>query len=743
MKKKLLSALLVFAVASAFVPAAVFAEDVPLQGSVEEITSGLTQQGSEIVSDAGDPSKTAAKINVSVTPTAKIQFSEEDQDLGRDAGWWAGIKIKAPASVTSADSNDVKFRNSADGADKAWVEPAIDGGTGTADDPYWMAAWNGIKEGHLTQGETAFTVSWYFNWDGDENTGVTVAKESFAASSAAEMKGVDQIISFTFNLSDSIQLMDKNGTDVVWPGAQTVKVRGNGVEDGVENVKYSEAYTKAGLTLGSRSADGSYTLTIDKTKLEAVVAAGSGDETYKILENAGNPGKLLYGMEYPVPDFIKGSVKSVSVKFDNGGYTPVELNTPSKDGFYNYIKVYDGAVGPVKGETATIKWLGENDKLLTITKAVVKVEVEGTAEETKYTVTFESNGGSEVEEVVVSKGGTVTKPTDPKRDGYTFDGWYVDEECTEVWNFSTQVTGDMTLYAKWTEDDPDDPNNPDDPDDPDEEQDEYSISVDYGRHGTVSVSSRYAEPGEKVTITVDPETDYYVSWISAEQSNGRRVYLDQSGRRYTFTMPSSDVDIEVEFSLQVVYTNYYQPVEPVQSVVKPVFVPVAWRPAVSLPDVPAYSWSYPAAQWAYQNGYLDLAADGTFRLNGTVSHQQMWKVMAQWMGVSASNEQAVMSWARQNGAARGKSATAAMTRQNVVIYLYESYFMMGGDVTVTGNLSAYADSRLITTDAAKNAWIWAVNKGIISGTAEGYLNPNQVVTRGEFAMMLMRLCQLR
>ena len=151
MKKKLLSALLVFAVASAFVPAAVFAEDVPPQGSVEEITSGLTQQGSEIVNDSNDPGKKATKINVSVTPTAKIQFSEEDKDLGRDAGWWAGIKIKAPASVTSASSNGVKFRNSADGTDKAWVEPTIDGGTGTADDPYWMAAWNGIKEGHLTQ----------------------------------------------------------------------------------------------------------------------------------------------------------------------------------------------------------------------------------------------------------------------------------------------------------------------------------------------------------------------------------------------------------------------------------------------------------------------------------------------------------------------------------------------------------------------------------------------------------------
>ena len=45
--------------------------------------------------------------------------------------------------------------------------------------------------------------------------------------------------------------------------------------------------------------------------------------------------------------------------------------------------------------------------------------------------------------------GSVAKPADPTREGYTFAGWYTDEACTEAYDFSAAVTADMTLYAKW------------------------------------------------------------------------------------------------------------------------------------------------------------------------------------------------------------------------------------------------------------------------------------------------------
>lgn len=67
-----------------------------------------------------------------------------------------------------------------------------------------------------------------------------------------------------------------------------------------------------------------------------------------------------------------------------------------------------------------------------------------------YTVTFESNGGSDVESKTVAQGGKVTKPTDPTRDGYTFAGWYSDASLDDAWDFDTDtVIGPTILYAKW------------------------------------------------------------------------------------------------------------------------------------------------------------------------------------------------------------------------------------------------------------------------------------------------------
>lgn len=69
-----------------------------------------------------------------------------------------------------------------------------------------------------------------------------------------------------------------------------------------------------------------------------------------------------------------------------------------------------------------------------------------------WTVAFNSNGGSACDtKFVATADGKLVKPADPTRDGYTFGGWYTDEACTQAYDFSTPVTADLTLYAKWTE----------------------------------------------------------------------------------------------------------------------------------------------------------------------------------------------------------------------------------------------------------------------------------------------------
>ena len=67
-----------------------------------------------------------------------------------------------------------------------------------------------------------------------------------------------------------------------------------------------------------------------------------------------------------------------------------------------------------------------------------------------YTVTFETSGGSAVAVQEVKEGETTPKPTDPTRDDNTFSGWYSDAALSTAWEFSTIVSSNITLYAKWT-----------------------------------------------------------------------------------------------------------------------------------------------------------------------------------------------------------------------------------------------------------------------------------------------------
>ncbi len=69
---------------------------------------------------------------------------------------------------------------------------------------------------------------------------------------------------------------------------------------------------------------------------------------------------------------------------------------------------------------------------------------------TYYTVTFNTNGGSTVSSQSVKKGSSATNPGEPTKDGYKFQGWYKDSDLSSLYNFSTSISKDTTIYAKWT-----------------------------------------------------------------------------------------------------------------------------------------------------------------------------------------------------------------------------------------------------------------------------------------------------
>ena len=67
----------------------------------------------------------------------------------------------------------------------------------------------------------------------------------------------------------------------------------------------------------------------------------------------------------------------------------------------------------------------------------------------RYNVTFNTNGGSSISSKTVNKNAVINEPARPQKENYTFAGWYTDEDLKNQYDFSSKVTKNITLYAKW------------------------------------------------------------------------------------------------------------------------------------------------------------------------------------------------------------------------------------------------------------------------------------------------------
>ena len=72
-----------------------------------------------------------------------------------------------------------------------------------------------------------------------------------------------------------------------------------------------------------------------------------------------------------------------------------------------------------------------------------------TAASSTYTVSFVSNGGSSVATQTINAGSTATEPADPTQADFDFAGWYTEAALTNLYDFTTPVYSNITLYAKW------------------------------------------------------------------------------------------------------------------------------------------------------------------------------------------------------------------------------------------------------------------------------------------------------
>ena len=139
-------------------------------------------------------------------------------------------------------------------------------------------------------------------------------------------------------------------------------------------------------------------------------------------------------------------------------YTVKHLQQNIADDNYT-LKESETKTGTVGQPTAASAKSYDGFTAQTVTQ--VTVAASGTVVEIKYdrktyTVTFDSNGGSDVSSQSLRYGATASKPADPTKTAtatteYTFAGWYSDSGLTASFSFDTAIKEDITLYAKWTE----------------------------------------------------------------------------------------------------------------------------------------------------------------------------------------------------------------------------------------------------------------------------------------------------
>lgn len=169
-------------------------------------------------------------------------------------------------------------------------------------------------------------------------------------------------------------------------------------------------------------------------------------------------GKVTY-----VVNFNTDGGNSVSNQIINKDGTITKPQDPVRDGYkflgwYSNNVLFDFNTPITKNLELVAKWEKAKDNSTTGTTTTTKKNdttsstttkktTTTTTEAKKYTVKFDSNGGSKVSSKEVTSGSKVTKPSNPTRTGYKFGGWTLNNKA---YDFNSKVTSNITLVAKWT-----------------------------------------------------------------------------------------------------------------------------------------------------------------------------------------------------------------------------------------------------------------------------------------------------
>lgn len=156
-------------------------------------------------------------------------------------------------------------------------------------------------------------------------------------------------------------------------------------------------------------------------------------------------------------------------------------------------------------------------------------------------------------------------------------------------------------------------------------------------------------------------------------------------------------------------------------------------------DVKEGDWFYDAVEFVYEEGMMNGTGDVMFSPNVPTTRGMIWTILARYAGHATDGAPWYapgQAWAMESNVSDGTDPMGNITREQMVTMLYR----YAGSSAVTGDLSRFLDANQVS-DYAKDAMIWAVTTGIITGDDKGYLAPKDNATRAETAAILMRFCK--
>ena len=258
----------------------------------------------------------------------------------------------------------------------------------------------------------------------------------------------------------------------------------------------------------------------------------------------------------------------------------------------------------------------------------------------------------------------------------------------------------------------------------------YPITVpSKTENGTVTVSPKNASAGSTVTITVKPDSGYVLETISVTDKNGNDLKLtDKSNGKYTFTMPTSKVEIKVTFMEDNSVLNFFY-------------------------DVPNDAYYYEAVKWAAENGITGGIGSSLFAPNQPCTRAQivtfLWRaagspVVNYLMPFTDVDEGAyyaeAVRWAASTGIVTGLTETtfgtdSVCTRAQAAAMIYRCAQAQGKGFTGAWMF------HLPFTDVPEWAYesvAWCYMNGVTTGVSETSFAPDNDCTRAQIVTFLWR-----